>query len=84
MAAKWLMREKFYYWDENLVKAALVMASQLDNAELVKMGHFSDMIENLVWTDDDLTLNWLMDWAKKNNLTEPEQIIKNLMRIYMI
>jgi hypothetical protein len=30
------------------VKAALVMASQLDDTELVKMGQFSDMIENLV------------------------------------
>ena len=80
MAAKWLMREKFYYWDENLVKAALVMASQLDDTELSNMRQFSDMIENLVWTDDDLTLNWLMDWAKKNNLTESEQIIKNLTK----
>lgn len=80
MAAKWLMREKFYYWDENLVKAALVMASQLDETELTNMRQFSDMIENLVWTDDDLTLNWLMDWAKKNNLTESEQIIKNLTK----
>ena len=80
MAAKWLMREKFYYWDENLVKAALVMASQLDNSELVKMGQFSDMIENLVWTDDDLTLNWLMDWAKKNNLTTPEKVLTSLTK----
>ncbi len=80
MAAKWLMREKFYYWDENLVKAALVMAGQLDDTELANMRQFSDMIENLVWTDDDLTLNWLMDWAKKNNLTESEQIIKNLTK----
>ena len=80
MAAKWLMREKFYYWDENLVKAALVMASQLDDTELTNMRQFSDMIENLVWTDDDLTLNWLMDRAKKNNLTQSEQIIKNLTK----
>ena len=80
MATKWLMREKFYYWDENLVKAALVMASQLDDTELTKMRQLSDMIENLVWTDDDLTLNWLMDWAKKNNLTEPENIIKTLTK----
>ena len=86
MAAKWLMREKFYYWDENLVKAALVMASQLDKWDLKEMwtldqlNGLSDMIENLVWTDDDLTLNWLMDWAKKNKLTDVEKIMTNLTK----
>lgn len=80
MAAKWLMREKFYYWDENLVKAALVMASQLDKTELAEMEQLSDMIENLVWTDDDLTLNWLMNWAKENKLTNPEKIMTNLTK----
>jgi len=86
MAAKWLMREKFYYWDENLVKAALVMASQLDKWDLKEMwtldqlNWLSDMIENLVWTDDDLTLNWLMDWAKKNKLTDVEKIMTNLTK----
>ena len=74
------MREKFYYWDENLVKAALVMASQLDKTELAEMEQLSDMIENLVWTDDDLTLNWLMDWAKENKLTNPEKIMTNLTK----
>lgn len=86
MAAKYLMREKFYFWDENLVKAALVMVSQLDKWDLKEMwtldqlNSLYDMIANLIWTNDDLSLNWLIDWAKTNNFTEPEQIVKNLTK----
>ena len=48
MAAKWLMREKFYYGDENLVKVALIMASKFEKSELEDFSQLSDMIENLV------------------------------------
>ena len=78
MAAKWLMREKFYYGDENLVKASLIMASKFEKSELEDFSQLADMIENLVWTDDDLTLLGLMSWAKKNKFTDTESIIKNL------
>lgn len=84
MASKRLMREKFYFGDENLVKAALVMVSQLDKWTLKEMwtlnqiNQINDMISNLIWTDDDLTLNTLLEWEKNNSLTSPEEIITNL------
>ena len=75
MAMKWLMREKFYFWDDKLTNAALVMVSNISNEDTAKLWELSEKIKKLIGWDDDLTLESLTAWMKENNFTSPESIL---------
>lgn len=75
MAMKWLMREKFYFGDDKLTNAALVMVSNITDEETQKLSELSEKIKKLVGGDDDLTLDSLSAWMKDNNFTSPESIL---------
>lgn len=75
MAMKWLMREKFYFGDDKLTNAALVMVSNITDEESQKLSELSEKIKKLVGGDDDLTLDSLSAWMKDNNFTSPESIL---------
>lgn len=75
MAMKWLMREKFYFGDDKLTNAALVMVSNITDEETQKLADLSEKIKKLVGGDDDLTLDSLTAWMKENNFTSPESIL---------
>ena len=68
MAMKWLMREKFYFGDNKLLNAALVMVSNISDEDTAKLTELSEKIKKLVWWDDDLTLESLSSWMKNNKL----------------
>ena len=75
MAMKWLMREKFYFGDDKLTNAALVMVSNITDEETKKLAELSEKIKKLIGGDDDLTLDSLTAWMKENNFTSPESIL---------
>ena len=75
MAMKWLMREKFYFGDDKLTNAALVMVSNISDEDTQKLADLSDKIKKLVGGDDDLTLDSLSAWMKENNLNSPESVL---------
>ena len=75
MAMKWLMREKFYFGDDKLTNAALVMVSNITDEETKKLAELSEKIKKLIGGDDDLTLDSLSAWMKENNFTSPESIL---------
>ena len=75
MAMKWLMREKFYFWDDKLTNAALVMVSNISDEDTTKLWELSAKIKKLIGWDDDLTLESLTAWMKENNFTSPESIL---------
>ncbi|MBQ5945248.1 DUF3160 domain-containing protein [bacterium] len=75
MAMKWLMREKFYFGDDKLTNAALVMVSNITDEETKKLADLSEKIKKLIGGDDDLTLDSLTAWMKENNFNSPESIL---------
>ena len=75
MAMKWLMREKFYFGDDKLTNAALVMVSNISDEDTQKLADLSEKIKKLVGGDDDLTLDSLTAWMKENNLNSPENVL---------
>ncbi len=77
MAMKWLMREKFYFGDDKLVDAALVMVNNISDEDTAKLWELSDKIKKLIGWDDDLTLESLTNWMKKNGINSVETI-KNI------
>ena len=77
MAMKWLMREKFYFGDDKLVNAALVMVNNITDEDTVRLWELSAKIKKLIWWDDDLTLESLTDWMKENEMNSVEAI-KNI------
>lgn len=77
MAMKWLMREKFYFWDDKLAKTAMVMVANISDDETAKLSQLSEKIKKLVWWDDDLTLESLSLWMKENNFTDTDTILSN-------
>ena len=77
MAMKWLMREKFYFGDDKLVDAALVMVNNISYEDTAKLWELSDKIKKLIGWDDDLTLESLTNWMKKNGINSVETI-KNI------
>lgn len=74
MAMKWLMREKFYFHDKKLAKAALVMAANISDEDISKLTNLSEKIKKLVWWDDDLTIESLANWQKENEFTDIDNI----------
>jgi hypothetical protein len=48
MAMKWLMREKFYFGDDKLLNAALVMVSNISDEDTIKLSELSAKIKKLV------------------------------------
>ena len=77
MAMKWLMREKFYFWDDKLTNAALVMVSNISDEDTAKLWELSAKIKKLIGWDDDLTLESLTAWMKENEINSIDAI-KNL------
>ena len=75
MAMKWLMREKFYFGDDKLTNAALVMVSNISDEDIQKLAELSEKIKKLIGGDDDLTLDSLTAWMKENNLNSPENVL---------
>ena len=78
MAMKWLMREKFYFGSANLTKAALVMTTTIDQADLTELNQLSEQIKNLIGSDDDLTLNELTARGKKQQLSSPTTVLNKV------
>ena len=78
IAMKWLMREKFYFQSPNLVKSALVMVNSISEADKTNLDELSLAIKNLIGSDDDLSIDGLLAYAKTNNLISPEKIVQNL------
>ena len=76
MAMKWLMREKFYFGDDKLVDAALVMVNNISDEDTVRLWELSAKIKKLIGWDDDLTLESLTAWMKENNINSTENIKK--------
>ena len=76
MAMKWLMREKFYFGDNNLTDAALIMANNITDEDTQRLSELSTKIKKLIWWDDDLTLESLTKWMRENNLNSIEKIKK--------
>ncbi len=76
MAMKWLMREKFYFWDDKLTNAALVMVSNISDEDTAKLWELSAKIKKLIGWDDDLTLESLTNWMNENNINSIEKIKK--------
>ena len=74
MAMKWLMREKFYFGDDKLVNAALVMVNNISDEDTAKLWELSAKIKKLIGWDDDLTLESLTNWMKENNINSVEKI----------
>ena len=77
MAMKWLMREKFYFWDDKLTNAALVMVSNISDEDTAKLWELSAKIKKLIGWDDDLTLESLTAWMKENGVNNVDAI-KNI------
>ncbi|MDR2191187.1 MAG: DUF3160 domain-containing protein [Candidatus Peribacteria bacterium] len=77
MAMKWLMREKFYFQSPTLTKAALILGSTIDEQDLQKLNQLSQQISQLIGTDDDLTLNELLQWQATKNFTTPSTMLAN-------
>ena len=77
MAMKWLMREKFYFGDDKLVNAALIMVNNITDKDTTKLWELSAKIKKLIWWDDDLTLESLTKWMRENNMNSIEAI-KNI------
>ena len=77
MAMKWLMREKFYFWDDKLTNAALVMVSNISDEDTAKLWELSEKIKKLIGWDDDLTLESLTAWMKENGVNNVDAI-KNI------
>ena len=76
MAMKWLMREKFYFGDDKLTDAALLMVNNISDKDTEKLASLSAKIKKLIWWDDDLTLETLSDWMKENKINTSETIKK--------
>ncbi len=76
MAMKWLMREKFYFWDDKLSNAALIMVNNITGEETQRVSELSAKIKKLIGWDDDLTLETLTKWMKENNINNVEKIKK--------
>lgn len=77
MAMKWLMREKFYFWDDKLTNASLVMVNNISDEDTARLWELSAKIKKLIWGDDDLTLESLTAWMKENEINNVDAI-KNL------
>ena len=71
------MREKFYFWDDKLTNAALVMVSNISDEDTVKLWELSNKIKKLIGWDDDLTLESLTAWMKDNWVNNVDAI-KNI------
>ena len=76
MAMKWLMREKFYFGDDKLTDAALIMVNNISDEDTKKLSELSIKIKKLIWWDDDLTLDSLNNRMKKNDINSIEKIKK--------
>jgi len=48
MAMKWLIREKFYFGDDKLLNAALIMVSNISDEDTKKLSDLSEKIKKLV------------------------------------
>ena len=77
MAMKWLMREKFYFWDKKLTKTAMIMTANITPEEQNQLSNLSEKIKKLIWWDDDLTLTSLSNWMQENNFATVEDINNN-------
>ena len=77
MAMKWLMREKFYFGDDKLTDAALVMVNNISDEDTARLWELSAKIKKLIGWDDDLTLESLTAWMKENGINNVDAI-KNL------
>ena len=77
MAMKWLMREKFYFGDDKLTNAALVMVNNISDEDTARLWELSAKIKKLIGWDDDLTLESLTAWMKENEINNIDAI-KNL------
>ena len=76
MAMKWLMREKFYFGDNNLTNAALIMVKNITDEDTQRLSELSAKIKKLIWWDDDLTLESLTKWMKENKINSVDRIKK--------
>ena len=71
------MREKFYFKSQNLAKASLILAKNLDKKELSKLKQIQNFVEKLIWGDDDVNIFDLRKFVQDNNLlTDQDVIIK--------
>lgn len=70
MAMKWLMREKFYFADQELAETALYLVHSLPEQELKKLNHLQEAILALVGSDDDAGIQVLKDFISKHDLKQ--------------
>ena len=70
MAMKWLMREKFYFADQELAETALYLVHSLPEEELKKLNHLQEAILALIGSDDDATIQVVKDFISKHHLDQ--------------
>ena len=68
MGMKWLMREKFYYWDKTLAETSLYLVNAIPEENLAELNQLQQAILVLIWSDDDTTIWDVKDFMAKENL----------------
>ena len=67
MAMKWLMREKFYFWDQKLAETALHLVNSIPDTDLKELSQLQNAILTLIWKDDDATIQDLKSFITQQN-----------------
>lgn len=67
MASKWLMREKFYFWDPKLAETALYMIQNLPADELKPIQSLQESIGALIGESDDVGIAELQKFIASKN-----------------
>jgi hypothetical protein len=49
MGMKWLMREKFYYWDKTLAETSLYLVNAIPEENLAELNQLQQAILVLIW-----------------------------------
>lgn len=76
MWLQFLMREKFYFLDEDLTKTALIQVNNISDDSKEKFSQMHEFVEKLVWEDDDINIYDIQNYLEENNLDSDSNILE--------
>lgn len=75
MGMKRFMREKLYFRDIEQAKISLIMINNIKDDELSNFNKLYDFIGKLIWQDDDVNVNDIQSYIKKNSWNTDKDIV---------
>ena len=83
MASKWLMREKFYFWDQKLAETSLYMIKNMNSDLLKPILALQESIWVLIWDSDDVGVPQLQKFiaSRDGNISLDESDLETLSNL---